>query len=136
MSTSDAAPARGTISIRVQVATVLVVMVVAVGGLFAWLGYRQSSTILWSASERVFDEVAAEVHSVLVRTYAPVDLAIDLLSRSPLMAAGNREERLAGLGMLVEALRNSPQLSAIYAGYPGIERRKSENMDKTARASR
>ena len=118
MATITVAHEPRTLSIRVQLATVLIVTLVVVGALFAWLGYRQSSEILWNASEQLFARVADQVVGRLRETYAPVDSTVNLLSRSGLMSATSLDERLDALPLLIEGLQNSPEMSALYVGYP------------------
>ncbi|WP_422909430.1 HD domain-containing phosphohydrolase [Pseudomonas sp. MAC6] len=94
--------------------TLLLLLVCIALGL---LNYRQSSQMIATSSERLFDRIQHDVQKDLSNTYQPIRHLLSLLSLDPATQSTDLESRLALLPSFIQALRDNPMLNSLYLGY-------------------
>ena len=118
MNTASAStPDPRTVPLRIQVATLLTVLLLFTGTLLGWLAYHNATSLLWSASERLSAQVSGTLQASLRATYGPVATAVNLLSRSAVTRTRDFEARWRTLPLLAESLADNPQLDAVHAAF-------------------
>jgi HD-GYP domain-containing protein (c-di-GMP phosphodiesterase class II) len=94
-------------------ALLLLLVCIALG----FLNYRQTSQMIATSSERLFDRIQHDVQKDLSNTYQPIRHLLSLLSLDPATQSIDLESRLALLPSFIQALRDNPMLNSLYLGY-------------------
>jgi HD-GYP domain-containing protein (c-di-GMP phosphodiesterase class II) len=108
---------RGRYPLHIQIATLFIILITAVGLALGWYNYRKNKRLLVSTSEELIDWITREVRAEFRGTYAPVVSTVDLISVAGIMQVGTLEKRLTALPVFREALNRQPEMSCIYIGY-------------------
>lgn len=101
----------------VHIATLFFFLFLLLGGLQILLNYRQSYIESYTHSHELFSRQSTEIEQALQLQIRPVQLSLQLLTRTPAPHAGSLPERLQILPWFVEVLRGNPAVSAVYIGY-------------------
>ncbi|UXY54558.1 HD domain-containing phosphohydrolase [Pseudomonas tohonis] len=95
--------------------TLLLLMTGIVLGIF---NYRQTSQIILSSSDTLFERISQDVETDLENTYRPIHRLLNLLALNPgtQRYAGYQRQELLLRGF-AQALRDNPKLASLYVGY-------------------
>lgn len=105
------------ISIRTRIAIGTLIVVLLTWSTLAGLSYVTSSTLINTTSRQLFESAADEISTEIQGAYQPLLKNTLLLTDSRLVNTTTLEERLQSLGLLVDVLQQSPEATAILAGY-------------------
>jgi HD-GYP domain-containing protein (c-di-GMP phosphodiesterase class II) len=94
--------------------TFLLLLTGVVLGIF---NYRQTTQIILSSSEKLFNRVEQDVRLDLHATYEPIRHLLSLLVHNPAMQAPDLAQRLALLQPFTQSLKDNPDLASLYIGY-------------------
>jgi len=108
---------RRTFPLRIHIATLLVGLVVVVGGLIVGIAYSRMSAMLEQATDQMFERSSARIASEIDRLLQPAGLAIDLLRLHRIAQARSLEARLESVPFLAATLGTSHTIAAVYVGY-------------------
>ncbi|MEH6579705.1 MAG: HD domain-containing phosphohydrolase [Amphritea sp.] len=95
----------------------VILLTLFVGGTISLYNYHQTTELIRSAANNLFDQTRHEIELEFQHKYAPIAQTVNLLTYTSLGEAETLEQRLQHLPMLVSALSNRPELTAIEAGY-------------------
>ncbi|WP_246479640.1 HD domain-containing phosphohydrolase [Niveibacterium microcysteis] len=101
----------------VHITTLFFVMLLAIGGLLAWLSYARSAEIIEEAVQDVFTRIVRETTNQLEGIVAPAQTALSLQAEQRVVRARNLPDRLDSLGFYARALESTPSATSVYAGY-------------------
>ncbi len=101
----------------VHITTLFFVMLLAIGGLLAWLSYARSAEIIEEAVQDVFTRIVRETTNQLEGIVAPAQTALSLQAEQRVVRARNLKDRLDSLGFYARALESTPSATSVYAGY-------------------
>jgi HD-GYP domain-containing protein (c-di-GMP phosphodiesterase class II) len=123
MASEIAPPGGGLLSLwhrhplRVHIATIFLVLLLAACGVIAWTNYDQGRRIVLSSAEDLFTQIEQRSTGDIERLRAPVATVVDLLSRGPLTDAETFRVRMQHVGRFADALNRHESLAAVYVGY-------------------
>ena len=103
--------------LHVHISVLFTLLILATGAVIGWYNYSQTSNIILSASDDLFERVGRETVTGIERIYRPIGLLTDLMAGQQLTATTSLAARLARLPELREALAQNPAMSAFYVGY-------------------
>ncbi len=104
--------------LHLHLAVLFSVLVLATGGLLAWLGYAQSRDLSLAAADRTFAQLGEATRAGLQDAFAPVGKMAQMLALQPVAAASGLEQRLAALPAMALAFDDAAPVAAVYVGYP------------------
>jgi len=104
-------------SLRFLLTTLFAILILSVGGLIGVLNYTQTTKLLLSASDEVYDRASKEIVLNYRKTYNPVLNSLALLSHSPLSESTSFEQRMEYIGALSSAINTQVAIAAIQFGY-------------------
>ena len=104
-------------SLRIQLTTLFAVLILTVGGLLAALNYTQTTKLLLSASDEIYERASKEIVLSYRKTYNPVRNSLELLSHSALSKSSSLNQRLNHIGAIATALYAEESTAAIQLGY-------------------
>lgn len=108
-------PRRFPLHIHISVMfTFLLLLTGVVLGIF---NYRQTTQIILSSSEKLFERIEQDVRLDLQSTYEPIRHLLSLLVLNPAGHAPDLEQRLALLKPFTQSLTDNPDLASLYVGY-------------------
>jgi HD-GYP domain-containing protein (c-di-GMP phosphodiesterase class II) len=94
--------------------TFLLLLTSVVLGLF---NYHQTTQIILSSSEKLFNRIEQDVRLDLHATYQPIRHLLSLLVLDPVTQAPDLPHRLALLKPFSQSLKDNPDLASLYLGY-------------------
>lgn len=103
--------------LRYQIATAFTALVLAVGGLTAWVSYSRGSRILEASAIELATRSIREGGAELERVLAPARATVRLLALQPVATGSSLAARLQGLDFFIEALRLNATVVSYYVGY-------------------
>lgn len=103
--------------LHLQISTLFITLILVISGIVGVLGYKSSRQILETSANDLNNRISEELLSEFRNIVAPSGMATRLLGQSQLPRAGSLTERLAQLGFVREALKDSPAISSLYVGY-------------------
>lgn len=104
-------------SLRFILTFLFAVLMLVVGGLIGWLNYNQTSKLIISASNELYENVSKETVLNYRTTYNPVFNSLKLLSYSPLSKSVSIEQRIQFVDVLSTVINTDDSTSAIQFGY-------------------
>lgn len=104
-------------SLRFVLTSLFAILILCVGGFIGLLNYTQTTKLLLSASDEVYDKVSKEIVLNYLNTYNPVFNSLELLSHSSLSDASTLDQRMAFIAVLSTALSIESAITAIQLGY-------------------
>lgn len=81
------------------------------------LNYRQTSKMIASSSESLFDRIQQDVQRDISETYQPIRHLLSLLALNAATQNPDLPSRLALLPTFAQALNDNPALNSLYLGY-------------------
>jgi HD-GYP domain-containing protein (c-di-GMP phosphodiesterase class II) len=94
--------------------TFLMLLTAVVLGLF---NYSQTTRIILSSSEHLFNRIEQDVRLDLHATYQPIRHLLSLLADNPAAQAPDLQQRLALLRPFSQSLKDNPDLASLYLGF-------------------
>lgn len=103
--------------IHVHITTLAILLVLLLGGSLGLYNYHQTKQLINSAAGDYLEQLRENIELEFQRSYNPVAQTVKLLLKTDLVSAEDLSERLQSLPVLVAALENRPELTALEAGY-------------------
>lgn len=103
--------------LHIHISTLFIALILAVGSIIGWLGYKFSSDILENSAQELNARISRETASEFKIFIGPAEMATRLISHSTIVDAQSLEERLRRTASMREALSDSPTLTSIFVGY-------------------
>lgn len=104
--------------LHVHISALFTLLLLLTGVVLGLFNYRQTSQIILSSSDELFDRISQEVETDLRQTYQPTYHLLNLLALGGTHQRLNSFDRLdILLRPLTQALQDNPKLAALYVGY-------------------
>ncbi|VVP95273.1 hypothetical protein PS914_03514 [Pseudomonas fluorescens] len=103
--------------LHVHISVTFTCLLLLTGVLLGIFNYRQTTQIILSSSEKLFNRIEQDVRLDLHATYEPIRHLLSLLVDNPAAAASDLEQRLALLKPFSQSLKDNPDLASLYLGY-------------------
>jgi HD-GYP domain-containing protein (c-di-GMP phosphodiesterase class II) len=103
--------------LHVHISVLFTALILISGSLMVWHNYRETSNIMLSASDVLFEGITRETALEINRIYGPIQLLTDLYTRLQITTDKTLAERLGRVPAIVEGLTQNPAASAFYVGY-------------------
>ncbi|WP_095143855.1 HD domain-containing phosphohydrolase [Pseudomonas sp. Irchel s3b6] len=110
-------PEKRRFPLHVHISVMFTLLLLFTGIVLGVFNYRQTTQIILSSSEKLFDRIEQDVRHDLHTTYRPIRRLLSLLVQNPAMQATNLEQRLALLRPFSQSLNDNTELASLYAGY-------------------
>ncbi|KAF0811819.1 3'3'-cGAMP-specific phosphodiesterase 3 [Andreprevotia sp. IGB-42] len=117
MSIPEAKPLRPRYPLYLHISTLFVALIAVFAMVNIAYQYSQTSRMLLSASEALFNRIGAQTVKTIESRYEPTRMVVNLMSHQRIMFAGSLGERLQSLPYFAEALRGNFGLASVYVGY-------------------
>jgi len=103
--------------LHVHISVMFTFLLLLTGVVLGLFNYRQTTQIILSSGEKLFERIEQDVRVDLQSTYVPIRHLLSLLADSPGTRATTLEQRLVLLKPLSQALTDNPDLASLYLGY-------------------
>ncbi|MCP1417830.1 HD-GYP domain-containing protein (c-di-GMP phosphodiesterase class II) [Pseudomonas laurylsulfativorans] len=103
--------------LHVHISVMFTFLLLLTGVLLGLFNYRQTTQIILSSSEKLFNRIEQDVRLDLHSTYAPIRHLLSLLALDPAGQSADLEQRLALLKPFSQSLDDNPNLASLYLGY-------------------
>lgn len=110
-------PDRRRFPLHVHISVMFTFLLLLTGVVLGIFNYRQTTQIILSSSEKLFERIDQDVRLDLQATYEPIRHLLSLLAETPATQAPNLEQRLALLKPFSQSLQDNPNLASLYLGY-------------------
>jgi HD-GYP domain-containing protein (c-di-GMP phosphodiesterase class II) len=109
-------PEKRRFPLHVHISVMFTLLLLLTGVVLGIFNYQQTTQIILSSSEKLFNRVEQEVRMDLYDTYEPIRHLLGLLADYPATREPRMAERLALLAPFSRALRDNPNLASLYLG--------------------
>ncbi|WP_085683415.1 MULTISPECIES: HD domain-containing phosphohydrolase [unclassified Pseudomonas] len=103
--------------LHVHISVMFTFLLLLTGVVLGLFNYRQTTQIILSSSEKLFNRIEQDVRLDLQSTYAPIRHLLGLLTHNPATRASRLEQRLVLLEPFSQSLTDNPDLASLYLGY-------------------
>lgn len=103
--------------LHVHISVMFTFLLLLTGVVLGLFHYRQTTQIILSSSEKLFERIEQDVRLDMAATYQPIRHLLSLLADNPASQATNLEQRLPLLKPFSQSLRDNPNLASLYLGY-------------------
>lgn len=103
--------------LHVHISVMFTVLLLLTGVVLGIFNYRQTTQIILSSSEKLFNRIEQDVRLDLKATYEPIRHLLSLQVVNPAVQAPDLEQRLALLKPFSQSLNDNPDLASLYLGY-------------------
>ena len=103
--------------LHVHISVMFTFLLLLTGVVLGLFNYRQTTQIILSSSEKLFNRIEQDVRLDLHATYEPIRHLLTLLAEYPATQAPDLEQRLALLKPFSQSLKDNPDLASLYLGY-------------------
>ncbi|WP_460152150.1 HD domain-containing phosphohydrolase [Pseudomonas sp. S2_B07] len=103
--------------LHVHISVMFTFLLLLTGVVLGIFNYRQTTQIILSSSEKLFNRIEQDVRLDLQGTYEPIRHLLSLLADNPATEAPALEQRLALLKPFSQSLKDNPNLASLYLGY-------------------
>ncbi|VXC67902.1 HD-GYP domain, c-di-GMP phosphodiesterase class II (Or its inactivated variant) [Pseudomonas sp. 8Z] len=103
--------------LHVHISVLFTLLLLFTGVVLGLFNYQQTSRLIFSSSNTLFQRIELDVQKDLDSTYRPIRHLLSLLALNPSAQADRLDQRLTLLPLFVQALRDNPKLASIYLGY-------------------
>jgi HD-GYP domain-containing protein (c-di-GMP phosphodiesterase class II)/HAMP domain-containing protein len=103
--------------LHVTISVLFILLILVVGFILSFYNYRETSTIVISATNKLFNELALEVALNFQGTYSPVIQNVSLLSNTHAIQGDTLDERLSSISLLADVLKHEETISGLQIGY-------------------
>ncbi|MFH0020812.1 HD domain-containing phosphohydrolase [Pseudomonas fluorescens] len=110
-------PEQRRFPLHVHISVMFTCLLLLTGIVLGLFHYRQTTQIILSSSEKLFNRIEQDVRLDMAATYQPIRHLLSLLAGDPAAQADNLEQRLALLRPFSQSLTDNPSLASLYLGY-------------------
>ncbi|WP_332767572.1 HD domain-containing phosphohydrolase [Pseudomonas koreensis] len=110
-------PEQRRLPLHVHISVMFTCLLLLTGVVLGIFNYRQTTQIILSSSEKLFDRIEQDVRLDMAATYQPIRHLLSLLAGDPATQATNLEQRLPLLRSFSQSLTDNPSLASLYLGY-------------------
>lgn len=110
-------PEQRRFPLHVHISVMFTFLLLLTGVVLGLFNYRQTTQIILSSSEKLFNRIEQDVRLDLQATYAPIRHLLSLLADNPAARSSGLEPRLALLKPFSQSLTDNPDLASLYLGY-------------------
>jgi len=110
-------PEQRRLPLHVHISVMFTFLLLLTGVVLGLFNYHQTTQIILSSSEKLFDRIEQDVRNDLQATYQPIRNLLSLLADTPATHSGNLEQRLSLLKPFSQSLSDNPALASLYLGY-------------------
>ena len=103
--------------LHVHISVMFTFLLLLTGVVLGIFNYGQTTQIILSSSEKLFNRIEQDVRLDLQGTYEPIRHLLSLLMDYPATQAPDLEQRLALLKPFSQSLNDNPNLASLYLGY-------------------
>ncbi|KAF2391081.1 HD domain-containing phosphohydrolase [Pseudomonas frederiksbergensis] len=103
--------------LHVHISVMFTFLLLLTGVVLGIFNYQQTTQIILSSSEKLFNRIEQDVRLDLQSTYEPIRHLLSLLADTPDAQAPTLESRLALLRPFSQSLKDNPNLASLYLGY-------------------
>jgi HD-GYP domain-containing protein (c-di-GMP phosphodiesterase class II) len=103
--------------LHVHISVMFTLLLLLTGVVLGIFNYRQTTQIILSSSEKLFNRIEQDVRLDLHATYEPIRHLLSLLVHTPAVQAPDLQQRLALLPPFSQSLKDNPDLASLYLGY-------------------
>jgi len=110
-------PEQRRFPLHVHISVMFTFLLLLTGVVLGLFNYRQTTQIILSSSEKLFNRIEQDVRLDLQATYEPIRHLLSLLAEPPAARSSGLEQRLALLKPFSQSLTDNPDLASLYLGY-------------------
>lgn len=110
-------PEQRRLPLHVHISVMFTFLLLLTGVVLGLFNYHQTTQIILSSSEKLFDRIEQDVRLDLQATYQPIRNLLSLLADTPAAHASSLEQRLPLLKPFSQSLTDNPALASLYLGY-------------------
>ncbi|WP_323161267.1 HD domain-containing phosphohydrolase [Pseudomonas fluorescens] len=110
-------PEQRRFPLHVHISVMFTFLLLLTGVVLGLFNYRQTTQIILSSGEKLFERIEQDVRVDLQSTYAPIRHLLSLLADTPGSRATTLEQRLTLLKPFSQSLADNPDLASLYLGY-------------------
>ena len=110
-------PEQRRFPLHVHISVMFTFLLLLTGVVLGLFNYRQTTHIILSSSEKLFNRIEQDVRLDISATYQPIRHLLSLLGDYPAIQALNLEQRLPLLKPFSQSLTDNPSLASLYLGY-------------------
>ena len=103
--------------LHVHISVMFTCLLLLTGVALGIFNYRQTTQIILSSSEKLFNRIEQDVRLDLKATYEPIRHLLSLQVVNPAVQGSNLEQRLTLLKPFSQSLTDNPDLASLYLGY-------------------
>ncbi|MBF4559124.1 HD domain-containing protein [Pseudomonas sp. p50] len=103
--------------LHVHISVMFTFLLLLTGVVLGLFNYHQTTQIILSSSERLFERIEQDVRTDLSTTYQPIRHLLSLLADNPATQTADLGQRLALLKPFSQSLKDNPNLASLYLGY-------------------
>ncbi|WP_077044594.1 HD domain-containing phosphohydrolase [Pseudomonas sp. KK4] len=103
--------------LHVHISVMFTILLMLTGVVLGIFNYRQTTQIILSSSEKLFNRIEQDVRLDLAATYEPIRHLLSLQVVNPAVQATDLQQRLALLKPFSQSLTDNPDLASLYVGY-------------------
>ncbi|WP_375122479.1 HD domain-containing phosphohydrolase [Pseudomonas sp. LW8] len=110
-------PEQRRLPLHVHISVMFTFLLLLTGVVLGLFNYHQTTQIILSSSEKLFDRIEQDVRLDLQATYQPIRNLLSLLADTTAAQASDLEQRLPLLKPFSQSLTDNPALASLYLGY-------------------
>jgi HD-GYP domain-containing protein (c-di-GMP phosphodiesterase class II) len=110
-------PEQRRLPLHVHISVMFTFLLLLTGVVLGLFNYHQTTQIILSSSEKLFDRIEQDVRLDLQATYQPIRNLLSLLADTPAAQASDLKQRLPLLKPFSQSLTDNPALASLYLGY-------------------
>ncbi|EZP30804.1 HD domain-containing phosphohydrolase [Pseudomonas sp. RIT288] len=110
-------PEQRRFPLHVHISVMFTFLLLLTGVVLGLFNYRQTTRIILSSSENLFNRIEQDVRLDLHSTYEPIRHLLSLLADNQAAGASNLQQRLALLKPFSQSLKDNTDLASLYLGY-------------------
>ncbi|WP_456023448.1 HD domain-containing phosphohydrolase [Pseudomonas protegens] len=110
-------PEQRRFPLHVHISVMFTFLLLLTGVVLGLFNYRQTTQIILSSSEKLFERIEQDVRLDMSATYQPIRHLLSLLADNPATQATRLEQRLPLLRPFSQSLTDNPNLASLYLGY-------------------
>ncbi|MBK5532937.1 HD domain-containing protein [Pseudomonas sp. TH08] len=110
-------PEQRRFPLHVHISVMFTFLLLLTGIVLGLFNYRQTTQIILSSSEKLFNRIEQDVRLDLHATYQPIRHLLSLLAENPATQALRLDQRLPLLRPFSQSLTDNPDLASLYLGY-------------------
>ncbi|TMU79454.1 HD domain-containing protein [Pseudomonas fluorescens] len=110
-------PEQRRFPLHVHISVMFTFLLLLTGVVLGLFNYHQTTQIILSGSEKLFERIEQDVRLDMSATYQPIRHLLSLLADDPATQAARLEQRLPLLRPFSQSLSDNPNLASLYLGY-------------------